>query len=263
MNYGLWISAMGMSTGMYRMDVAANNLANIETTGFKADIAATKQREAPAVEDNLSLPSDKLLEKLGGGIHLSRNRIALSQGALERTGQAFDVAINGPGFLAVNSGTGSADIKLSRDGRLTINNSGTLVQASSGLPVLDDRDSTITIDPRKPGKITIDENGRIFQGTDPIARLQVTTVSDPTRLTKFGQGLFSAPEELMNTRTQLGRDNISAGIVQGSIERSSVDPVRAMLDINAAERSVSTSARIIQTIDESMQKAINTFGRLA
>ncbi|MFO0493203.1 MAG: flagellar basal body protein, partial [bacterium] len=93
MNYGLYLSASGTLNALYRMDVAANNLANSETTGFKSDITAAMARDAANPEDGLHLPSNKLLEKLGGGVLAGPNRTAWRQGALQTTNHDLDVGI--------------------------------------------------------------------------------------------------------------------------------------------------------------------------
>ena len=128
--------------------------------------------------------------------------------------------------------------------------------ASSGKPVLDADGQTIHMS--GAGRVTIEGDGTILQGRDIVARLAFVTAGDPASFRKSGAGLLKAPEAQMVRRQQAG-----GAIEQGSIEKSTVDPVRTMLDISSAERSVAYSTRIIQTIDESMQRAIGTFGRVA
>ncbi|NJL35078.1 MAG: hypothetical protein HC893_16000 [Chloroflexaceae bacterium] len=87
MYYGIQLSVSGILTNLYKTDVAANNLANASTTGFKPEVATSKFRESAREEDGLgNYPSNELLERLGGGVHLQRNRTDHSQGGLERTG---------------------------------------------------------------------------------------------------------------------------------------------------------------------------------
>lgn len=260
MNYGLWISASGLATSMYRMDVAANNLANVESVGFKADYAMAKERDAARVEDGLSLPSNKMLEKLGAGALLAPNRTTTAQGQLERTSRPLDVGISGQGYLVVRTGAGNrpSDLRLTRDGRMMLDNSGQLIHTASGKPVLDDRGQTIRMS--GAGRVTIQPDGTIQQGAGIVARLAFVTAGDPMNLRKSGTGLLQAPDGQMQRR----RTATAVGVIeQGSVEKSTVDPVRTMLDVTSSERSIAYGTKIIQTIDESMQRAIGTFGRVA
>ena len=121
MNYGMYLSAAGVLTNMHRMDVMANNLANLGTVGFKAD-EVTFMTRAPERLDPGALsmmggePADPqwMLERLGGGQWAAPSRIDLRQGSLQRTGGNLDAAIEGDGFFVV----GSEDApRLTRDTR--------------------------------------------------------------------------------------------------------------------------------------------------
>jgi flagellar basal-body rod protein FlgG len=258
MNYGLYISAGGTLNALYRMDVAANNLANSETAGFKADLTVTKMRLAANPEDGMNLPSDEMLERLGGGVFAGPNRVSWRQGALESTRNDLDVAIEGSGFLRVRSGDGTAD-GFTRDGRLTINSQGVLVQAASGKAVVDDGGGTISLASGVP--VRIDPRGLITQNGQQVGQLALVDVPDRESLRKRGDGFFELPDD--QSPESAGLTPATGRIVQRSIERSSVDPVRAMLDISQAERAAGSGSRMIQMHDELMQRAINTFGRLA
>lgn len=259
MNYGLWMASSGIATAMYRLDVSANNLANVETTAFKTDYAMARQRDAAAIEHGLSnLPSNKLLERLGAGALMAPNRMSTAQGSLETTGRELDLAISGEGFLVVKAGptTKPSDLRLTRDGRLNINGDGLLVQASSGHPVLDANDQPIRL--TGGGHVKVQADGTIFQGREIVAKLGVAAIPDTSSLRKAGGTLMSAPD------TQLARRRDASGVIeQAMIEKSTVDPVRTMLDVTSAERSIAYGAKVIQTIDETMQRAINVLGRVA
>lgn len=264
MNYGLYLSASGVLTNLYRMDVASNNLANLETTGFKPIVATLRQRDAARIEDGLvGMASNAMLEKLGAGVMLMPNAVSMTPGAPERTGRELDVAIDGPGFFVLRAGetTGNAtdsvsNLRMSRDGRLTLDSQGRLVQASSGLAVLGIDDRPIVVP--GAGRVNIDPSGRVSQNNQEIGRLQIATISDPTRLRPVGDGLFAGPPLAMARRQPA-----AGSLVQSTLERSAVDPVRAMLDVAAAERAVGSNTRLIQFHDQILDRAINTFGRVA
>jgi flagellar basal-body rod protein FlgF len=259
MNQGYSIGASSVLTAMYRQDVAANNLANIETVGFKPDMAFTIPRQAARQEDGLgNLPSNALLEKLGAGVLLGRNRVSFAQGSLRQTGNPLDVAIEGDGFLQLGApGDGKSEkLRLTRDGRLTLNKEGRLINAATGLNVLDATDQPITLSPTQ--RIEIDAAGGIFQGGSKVAELKFVDVPSRESLTKIGDGMFA-----LSSSAAASRSGASGRIVQGSIEGSGVDPIRAMMAVQNAANSVGTAVRIMQINDELTGRAISTLGRIS
>ncbi len=258
MNYGLYMAASGTLANMHRMDVLANNLANVETTGFKPTLASLRQRDAVRIEDGLpNLPSNAMLERLGAGVMMMPPRMRFEQGAPVRTSNPLDVTIEGTGFLVVQGEKGkSNEVRLTRDGRMTLTKGGELVLRSSGLPVLDDTNKPIQID--GDGAISIASDGQIRQGNRLVAKLQVATVSDQSRLRPTGDGLLSGPKTMLDRRQPS-----NATVISGALERSAVDPVKTMIDMSSAERAVGSTTRLIQMQDQMMDKAINTFGRVA
>lgn len=257
-NYGLYISASGALTAMYRQDVHANNLANLDTVGFKPDFTATLQRLTARQEDGLTaLPSDEMLERLGAGAHLAPNRIGFGQGPLDSTEQPFDLAIQGDGFFVTRTDGSNIDsIRLTRDGRFTRDPQGRLVLAGSGLPVLDTANNTIRV-PDGPG-MRIEGDGSIFLGERFVARIQVTDVLDRSQLTKEGHSLFRPTAAALDARFAA-----SGAVRQGFLERSSTDPFRAMMATTSAGREFETNMQMIAQHDRLMDRAINTLGRVS
>lgn len=258
MDYGLYISASGAFSAMYRQDVFANNLANMDTVGFKADLPATRQRLPAREEDGLlNRASDDLLERLGAGVLLAPNRTSLAQGALRTTGAPLDLAIQGDGFFVVRdpSDTTGDPRRLTRDGRFLRNAQGLLVNAS-GLPVLDDQDSPITLPPS--GRVTIDERGVIRTERGSVARLRMISVADPALLRKRGQSLFQADE------SAFGASPGATGIVrQGHLEDSTVDEVSTLMRVTSASRDAESNFNMIAQADRLTDRLINTFGRVS
>jgi flagellar basal-body rod protein FlgG len=260
MNYGLYTSASGLMTSMFRMDTASNNLANIDTPGFKVDHAAVKLRASVREEDGIAnLPSNALLERLGSGTLLMPVQTSFSQGNLRKTGNSLDVAIEGDGFLAVRTGTSgdaSERIRLTRDGRMTLNAEGRLVTAADGLPVLDTADQPIPLDPRKQVEIT--PSGEIFQQGTRVAQLQLTDVPDRTALTKQGGLLLAMTPEAAAART-----SAAGQIRQKHIESSAVDSISALMGVTNAASAANANTRMIQLQDELLSRLISTVGRVS
>jgi flagellar basal-body rod protein FlgG len=257
MNQGTQLSVSGVLASLHQQDVATNNLANINTVGFKSQLAMTRQRDPVRAEDGVwSMPSDAMLERLNAGVLLEPSRTAFSQGPVMTTNQPFDLAIEGDGFLVVRDASdGAADrVRLSRDGRLTRNSSGTLVQASTGLPVLDALNRQIRIG---DGPITIDEQGAIRQGGEVVANLAFVDVTDRDHLRRQGNGLYMA-----SANDLVGRVNASGRIRQGAVEGSSVDEISALIEVTSAARAVTANLGMVQYQDRLLVRAINGLGRV-
>lgn len=246
-------------TALYRQDVLANNLANMDTPGYKPDIPSTRPRAAVREEDGLPfLPSNKLLERLGAGALLNPNLVNHSSGGIKDTGNPLDVAIQGNGYFSVreSAGTTGDRVKLTRDGRFLRNSAGDLVQAASGLPVLDTQGRTIRL--KGEGQLRIDADGTIRQGGASIARLSVVDVADAAQLAKQGHALFGAPATQLENAKQSG-----ATLKQGAYEDSGVDEVKTIMQITNTGREVDANISMIQQHDRMLDRAINMLGRVS
>ncbi len=256
MIYGMYLSASGVLTSMSRQDVYSNNLSNLATTGFKPQIAAIRERDVVRVEDDLPfMESNALLEKLGGGVLMQKTRWDLTPGALEQTGQTFDFGINGHGYFVIDSGSGEGAerMRLSRDGRFTLDPRGRLVRVTDSLPVMNEDGEPIVLDRTAP--ISVMANGSIRQGENEVARIRLMDVTDPGALTMEGFGLFRAAAGTLTEAT--------GQIEQGQLERSAVDPVRTLMEITKSGSAVEQNARMIQLHYETVGRAISTLGRVA
>ena len=260
MSYGLFLSASGVLTNMYRQDVFANNLANVETTGFKPDIATVKQRDPESIENSMGFKlRQPILDNLGGGVLAGPQRISTKQGALKMTNGKFDVAIKTPGaFFAVETtdpNTNEKTIRLTRDGRFTPNDQGFMVTASSGYKVLDENDQPIEINPNQP--IRIDDAGRIIQNENVIAKIQVIG-ADVNELMKSGENLLEFKQGY-DGRRPLDYFEIK----QGFVESSAVDPITALMKLIDATKAVTTNGNLIRYHDSLTDKAVNVLGKVS
>ena len=256
MNYAWNIAAAGVITAMYRQDVAANNLANVETAGFKGDCSFTMPRNAAHQEPgNANLPSNALLDRLGGGVLLAPNRVDFTQGQITPTDNPLDVAIQGSGFLTVESST-PGQIRLTRDGRMTIDSTGKLVTSTTGQAVLDSSGQTISLNRQAP--IAVDGDGNIRQNGQSVAKLAFTDVPDRRILKKQGGGFYTVT-------AAAAKSNLAATgqLVQNAVERSSVDPIMAMTAMQNASSDLNASLRVMQVQTDMMKLAVNTFGRVS
>jgi len=250
MNYGFYLSASSVLTAMHRLEVTANNLANVDTTAFKPDVTAVRQRDPERIESGAMVEPQLLLERLGGGVWSAPSIVNLEQGDIRQTGNPLDIALRGKGFLSVRNDDTSSG--LSRDGRLALRDDGVLVQASSGRPVLDTRGRTISLDPNTPVRILRD--GTVRQQGNDVATLALVMPTDPKQLRKRGDG------ELLYDGAV---GPAAAEVVSGSVESSAVDPVLAINDLMNATRAVDLGIRMMQFQDRTMQQAISVIGKVA
>ncbi|MBX3323782.1 MAG: flagellar hook-basal body complex protein [Phycisphaeraceae bacterium] len=258
MYYGIDIASSGVLTSLARLDAMANNLANIDTVGYKPVEAATMQRDHARREDGLHfLPSNALLERLGGGLLLAPSRVSFRQGTIDTTGNELDLAIEGEGFLvARTSSDANADsIALTRDGRMTLDDRGRLVLASSGNPIIDTAGRPIRLIENTP--VEIDNRGFIRQDGNIVAQLRFVDLPDRRALRPIGDTLFALDAAAAgNLRPATGR------ITQRAVEGSAVDQVRALLAVQSASSAVGANIGTISYQDRMVERAINTFARM-
>lgn len=255
MDYGLQISASGALTSMHAQDVLTNNLANINTTGFKPLMTGTMFREAARIEDNLPhLSSNALLERLGSGVLSAPGMVNFAQGPLEQSSSEFDVAIQGEGFFTVGDPGNPA---LTRDGRLALNSNGQLVMSATGTPVLDDAQNPIFIEPGQ-GPIQIASDGVISQNGLEVTRLGISDVIDRSILAPIGGGMYAGRNGAALTLTP------ATGLVrQNMLEGSGSNEIDSLMKIQSASRKAQSNIGMIDLQNRLITRAINTFGRIA
>ncbi len=261
MNYGLYLSASGVLTNLYRQDVFANNLANVETVGFKQHLPSIRQRDPESVEDQFgSDVSKRLLDRLGGGALAGPQRIQFGAAPLQKTDNPLDVALDSPdAFFAIrlpDQGDGRLPIRLTRDGRFTRNDQGELVTQTGGHRVLDTNDRPIRL--QDDATVQIDSAGRVLQDGDAVAQLQVTAVRNKDQLIKQGQNLFRFQGD-QDLRIPTGLSTVRPGF----LESSGVDPIQALMKMIAATKSVTANGNLIRYHDLLMDRAVNVLGRVA
>lgn len=256
MNYGMYLAATGVLTSMYRQDVLANNLANVNTVAFKPDVVYTRLRLPERLESGGADPQ-QLLERLGGGHLLSPTRLDLTQGSLTDTGNNLDLAIDGEGFFVVRStGGGDEPLRLTRDGRFTLNPAGELVMAGTGMKLLDIENQPIRLD--RTATVHVRSNGEIVQNGKVRATLRIAAATDQSQLSKLGNNVLTVNSTDPQTlRPADGR------LVQGHLESSAVDPVMMLNAMISASKAASANLKMMQYHDHIIGQAVNTLKRVA
>lgn len=245
MPYGLYISAEGAKAQSKRLEVLANNLANVNTVGFKPDVATFQSRFAEAIQEGTATPGSRELTDIGGGVKVNETITSFAPGRLQHTGAETDMAIIGNGFFQVAGGNGEA--LLTRAGNFQVNRDGLLVTANGQQPVLDAGGAPIELDLQTPWRLTnageIEQDGSLI----PLAIVQPTSLD---QLTKVGANLFrsrggAAPIEPANREVR-----------SGYLEMSGANSTTEMMSLIETSRAFEANAKMIQTQDGMMSSLI-------
>lgn len=254
MSYGLWLSAGGMQVNEYRQAVMANNLANVDTAGFKRNLSVVQERRMES-ESNPAMGafSNGMLDSLTGGPWSRPTYTSFAQGGLEETGRNLDVALSGEGFLTVSDGTNT---RYTRDGRMTLDIDGTLkmVAGDGRYAVLDTAGQPIVLD-RTQGEPTIGLDGSISQNNEKVAQIGLTDFEDPNTLRKSGNDLFEDTGASQQTAS-------TAQVHSGFIERSTVDSVTGLVDMIEVSRAYELNAKLLSLQDQTLGAAVTRVGRI-
>lgn len=248
----LWIAKTGLDAQQTRMSVTANNLSNVNTTGFKRSRASFEDllyqhERAPggATSEQTQLPSGV---SIGTGVRVVSTSKTFAQGNLLQTGNALDVAINGRGFFEVQLPDGTP--AYTRDGSFQINAQGELV-TNAGYRV----QPGIQI-PEGAQSVSIGSDGTIsVQVAGQAAPVQVGSLTladfvNPAGLQARGENLFI--ETAASGPAQTGTPGLSGlgTVVQGSLESSNVNVVEELVAMIETQRAYEMNAKAISTTDQ-------------
>src|SRR5436309_10799597 len=184
MYYGLYMSAAGAQAQSQKVEVLSNNLANVNTVGFKRELALLQARDSEAIERGIASRGGGALEDIGGGVRMNATWTDFSPGTMQLTQIPSDLAIDSPNtFFEVQHGK---DKLLTRAGNFHVSNEGLLVTAS-GDPVLSTDGSPIQLDPALPFRMV--PGGVVEQAGERI-ELALLKPKDVSRLEKAGENYF-------------------------------------------------------------------------
>ncbi len=245
MNSGMYAAVSGDMALMQRMDVITNNLANINTVGFKKD-----RMTFSTMLDSVKNPTRSVGTLTSAPVLNDFNvETDFSAGALKNTGNPLDLALDGKGFFVVDTPQGKAytrqgNFHLDAGGRV-ITADGFAVQGNSG---------PITI---KGGNVMINEKGEVSVDGQQVATLKVVDFPQPYRLEKIGGAMFVPAGQNMVEQPATG-----TLVRQETLEDSNVQPLLEMASLIESTRFYESSVKTIQSFDEMANKAANDLGRV-
>ena len=259
MNQALWIAKTGLDAQQTRMEVVSNNIANVNTTGFKRERAVfedllyqnLRQVGASSTQDT-QLPSGF---SIGTGVRVVATEKLHSQGNLSNTGNPFDMAVQGKGFFQVLLPDGS--LAYTRDGSFQVNQDGQLV-TSSGYQV----QPAITV-PEGAQSVTVGSDGTISvllpgsTAATQVGSMQLTNFINPAGLQAIGQNLLLESGSSGAPQTGTPGLNGLGTLTQGAVESSNVNIAEELVNMIETQRAYEMNSKVIQSAEQMLQFVTN------
>jgi flagellar basal-body rod protein FlgF/flagellar basal-body rod protein FlgG len=246
MPYGMYISAEGAQAQQQRLEVIANNMANMETVGFKRDVPIFQARFAQAIQQGSDYPRSKTQNDVGGGVKIIDVETDFESSSVRQTGIETDFTVNGDGFFQVQAPDGN--VYLTRAGNFTLDANGRLVTQTGEMPVLSADGNEIFVDNTRRWELF--PGGNIVQDGEwtAIGLAKPQSMGD---LVKVGSNMFR-PLAPVAPVPDAERD-----IRQGSLEQSGVNPTREMMAMIETSRVYEANTRMIQHQDNMISGLVN------
>lgn len=253
---GLYTSGWSMMASSKKMDVISNNLANVNTTGYKKDTVVFESfPEVLTRRINDSKSSSNPSGKVGNmqlGSDVGEVFTYYSQGKLIKTDNNFDLAFKDSDTafftVQVTDEQGNVGEYYTRDGSFTVNAENQLV-TKDGYPVMGE-DGPIFL---YGDDFVIEPDGTIIQGWDVVGRLLIKDFTDATTLRKYGNNLVSKT-------AQTEEREFRGTVQQGFLEQSNVNVVQEMVDMISVMRAYEANQKVLQAQDSTLEKAVNQVG---
>jgi flagellar basal-body rod protein FlgG len=258
---GIEAAKNGMLSTLDLHDVIANNLANVNTTGFKQSKLVFKDIQETVINkmEQTEGISQKLykLGSLSQGSSSDMMVIDFTQGGIKDTGNPLDLAINGQGFFKIQMPDGN--VGYSRNGSFIFQEDGTIT-TKNNMPLLDDQNSPIQIDlsQKQQKNIVISGNGTISAGKQILGKVDIVDFKDKVNIKAIGNSLYVPTNPKQNQPVTPEKYNLS----QGSLESSNGNIIESMVNTINAERAYDSLNNVLQMDSKSLEKAISSVGRV-
>jgi flagellar basal-body rod protein FlgF len=234
----LYVSLSGQVAQQKRLETIARNVANMNTAGYRADGVTFSQILSGRGKDDVAFASS-------GTTFISRE-----SGSLNQTGSPLDMAVQGDGWFAMTTPSGTI---YSRDGRMTVNAAGQLLSVN-GYPVQDEAGQPLAIDPQG-GSPIIGPDGVLTQDGNQLGRVGLFQIDPAAKLSRFdNSGVI--PDIPATPVT----DYIKNGVVQGYVEGANVNPILEMTKMMMVQRAFDSAASAVNAGDANLEQAIKTLG---
>lgn len=254
---GLYTSATGMLVQQKRMDVIANNIANVDTTGYKRDgVLSTSFEEefARRLSDESQIEGSKIVHRIGGmslGSYVKEVYTDFSATNLKQTDGPFDMALDADGYfvISVTNRDGDKSEKYTRDGSFTLDKDGNLLTKEGNYVQGENGNIVLPV-----GYTNIDEAGNIYVNGEYADKLKIVAFEDNNTLRKLENNLIETTED-SKQKEYIGN------IQQGFLEGSNVNPVEEMVNMITTMRNYESNQKLVQIHDQTLGKAVNDIGK--
>jgi flagellar basal-body rod protein FlgG len=266
---GIYTALSGALAQSLKIDTIANNIANVNTTGFKRDQQTfneylTAMEKQPDVIQVPRVPAsiESFYDMNGGDksfVNAAGTFTNFEQGSLKPTGGKLDVAIDGKGFFEISTPSG---VMLTRAGNFTVDGNGQLVTKDGHAVLMESANETSpdqrTVKFSGMGQAYISDGGEVFDGEKKLGKISLVNVNNPDSLQKVGGNLYG-----FKTNTPPELSNIAVpSLKQGFIETSNVNIVNEMTEMITAQRVFEGTQKAISAYDAMSDKLINVVGSL-
>lgn len=252
MNGALHVAMTGLSAQDTQLKVISNNLANVSTVGFKKDRAVFEDllyqiRRQPGADTatDSQLPSGL---QLGNGVRTVGTQKLFGEGEFQVTGEAFDVAINGKGFLQVQQPNG--EIAYTRNGQLHLDGENRLVTAE-GYPLEPEitlPDNVLSMSIGNDGTVEVSVEGNLIP--QEVGQLELANFVNPQGLLAMGQNLFLETAASGAPQLSVPGEDGTGILKQGMLEASNVNAVEELVNMITTQRAYEMNSKVISTADE-------------
>lgn len=258
---GLYTAVSGMITQEAKQEVITNNLANVQTVGYKADNMVVKKFDDVLIENYDKLENGKRTQNIIGSMSLGSKidgtYTNYQQGDFNPTDSLTDFGINGKGFFTIQKTDSSGNTQnfYTRDGHFHVDNKGFLA-TDSGDKVLGFNLKTKKTEPilASAADLTVDNNNNIVFDGKPAYRFDINDFNDYSKIKKMGDNLYSDNSPINTTNS----NNMT--IKQKVLENSNVDTTSEVVSMMSVLRSYESSQKVIQSLDETLDKVVNEVG---
>lgn len=264
---GLYTAHTGMVNEMKRLDIMTNNLANANTTAYKKEGTTSRtfaDEMAIRLKDTSVYGLGARIGEITYGVHLGQVYTDYTEGAFRVTDNATDFALDGDGFFAIafTDKEGNTSVKYTRDGSFTVNVDGYLVtkdgdyvlNATGAMNGDPSEENFIRVDPN--AKIMVNQLGYIIQNEEIVGTLGVVDFDNYDYIEKYGENLYN----LLDGGNRVASE---AKIEQGVLETSNVNVINEMVNMITIQRAYEAGQKVITSIDGTLDKAVNSVGRIS
>lgn len=254
---GLYTAYTGMANEQKRLDIIANNLANSATVGYKEENVTNQAFDdvlTIKIRDDSEAYNDRPIGRMSLGVKLGEAYTSHTQGSLRQTGNPYNLALEGKGFftMSVTDKAGNTDTKYTRSGSFTMTKDGHIVDTDGNRLM---GESGEVIIPTDAIDLVVDASGGVYADGNYVDTLLIGDFENYDYLIKSGDTMFETVDGALIIPA-------SARVNQGFTEQSNVNVVSEMVEMIAVTRAYEANQKVIQSIDQTLDLAANSVGRV-